>query len=89
MKATRLFAHVGAAATLLGLAVGQALATPLPVDDFAKIPAIQSVTMSPDGKQLVAIIAAREATTVTPRSPTGTWTISAQARWPSRPPATA
>ena len=58
MKDARLAARLGIAATLLGLAVGQVLATPLPVDDFAKIPAIQSVTMSPDGKQLVAIIAA-------------------------------
>ncbi len=44
------------AATLLALSPGLA-AAPLPVDDFAKIPAIQSVTMSADGKQLVAIIA--------------------------------
>ena len=45
-------------AALLALSPGLAVATPLPVDDFAKIPAIQSVTMSADGKQLVAIIAA-------------------------------
>ncbi len=56
MKATRLFAHLGAAALLAWPWARRWL--PLPVDDFAKIPAIQSVTMSPDGKQLVAIIAA-------------------------------
>jgi len=47
-----------AAAGLLALASFQALAAPLPAEDFAKIPNIQSVSMSPDGKQLVAIIAA-------------------------------
>ncbi len=48
------------AATVAGLCLGvfHASATPLPAEDFAKIPALQSVTMSPDGKQLVAIIAA-------------------------------
>ncbi|MHB9785442.1 alpha/beta hydrolase family protein [Stenotrophomonas maltophilia] len=52
-------ARLGATtALLLGLHVIHASATPLPVEDFAKIPAIQSVSMSPDGKQLVAIIAA-------------------------------
>ncbi|HIE5648997.1 TPA: alpha/beta hydrolase family protein [Stenotrophomonas maltophilia] len=52
-------ARLGATtALLIGLHVIHASATPLPVEDFAKIPAIQSVSMSPDGKQLVAIIAA-------------------------------
>lgn len=52
-------ARLGATtALLLGLHVIHASATPLPVEDFAKIPSIQSVSMSPDGKQLVAIIAA-------------------------------
>ncbi len=48
------------AATVAGLCLGvfHASATPLLAEDFAKIPALQSVTMSPDGKQLVAIIAA-------------------------------
>lgn len=52
-------ARLGATtALLLGLHVIHASATPLPVEDFAKVPSIQSVSMSPDGKQLVAIIAA-------------------------------
>lgn len=52
-------ARLGAAVSmLLGLCVSQAAAAPLPAEDFAKIPALQSVTMSADGKQLVAIIAA-------------------------------
>jgi dienelactone hydrolase len=52
-------ARLGATtALLLGLHVMHASATPLPVEDFAKVPSIQSVSMSPDGKQLVAIIAA-------------------------------
>lgn len=44
----------------LALAASQAMASPapLPVEDFARVPSIQSVSMSPDGKQLVAIIAA-------------------------------
>ncbi|QNR98523.1 S9 family peptidase [Stenotrophomonas sp. 169] len=46
------------ALSLLAASVSQAMAAPLPVDDFSKIPAIQSVTMSADGKQLVAIISA-------------------------------
>lgn len=45
------------AALLLASTGLQAAVTPLPVSDFSKIPAIQSVTMSADGKQLVAIIA--------------------------------
>ena len=45
------------AALLLASSGLQAAVTPLPVSDFSKIPAIQSVTMSADGKQLVAIIA--------------------------------
>jgi len=52
-------ARLGTAATLLlGLCIGNAAAAPLPAEDFARIPALQSVTMSADGKQLVAIIAA-------------------------------
>lgn len=50
-------AHLGAAA-LAALCIAPALASPLPAEDFAKIPTIQSVTMSADGKQLVAIVAA-------------------------------
>ncbi len=50
-------ARLGAAA-LAALCIAPALASPLPAEDFAKIPTIQSVTMSADGKQLVAIVAA-------------------------------
>lgn len=50
----------------LALAIGillattsvQAAPTPIPTESFAKIPAIQSVTMSADGKRLVAIVSA-------------------------------
>ncbi|MEE9890150.1 MAG: hypothetical protein PBU96_12195, partial [Stenotrophomonas geniculata] len=42
MKATRLFAHLGAAAAA-GPGRGPGAGYPLPVDDFAKIPAIQSL----------------------------------------------
>jgi len=45
--------------------------TPLPVEDFSKIPAIQSVSMSADGKRLVAIIA----------SPGSNYTETALANW--------
>ncbi|MEI2262658.1 prolyl oligopeptidase family serine peptidase [Stenotrophomonas indicatrix] len=52
-------ARLGTAiALLVGLHITHASTAPLPVEDFAKIPSIQSVSMSPDGKQLVAIIAA-------------------------------
>lgn len=50
-------ARLGAAA-LAALCIAPALASPLPAEDFAKIPTIQSVTMSADGKQLVAVVAA-------------------------------
>lgn len=47
-----------AAGLLLAVASAQAAPTPLPTESFAKVPAIQSVTMSSDGKRLVAIVAA-------------------------------
>lgn len=55
LRHRRLSAIAGAVAALC---CSPLIAAPLPVEDFAKIPAIQSVTMSADGKQLVAIIAA-------------------------------
>ncbi|MGQ4659108.1 prolyl oligopeptidase family serine peptidase [Lysobacter sp. F6437] len=42
--------------TLLASATAQA-AEPIPIEDFARVPAIQSVSMSSDGKNLVAIVA--------------------------------
>ncbi|MBB1087447.1 S9 family peptidase [Lysobacter sp. SG-8] len=46
------------AAACLSLAAGCAFARePIPADSFARVPAIQSVTMSTDGKNLVALIA--------------------------------
>lgn len=47
-----------AASILLATTSSLAAPTPLPVESFAKIPAIQSVTMSSDGKRLVAIVSA-------------------------------
>jgi dipeptidyl aminopeptidase/acylaminoacyl peptidase len=41
------------------LAAGNAIAAnPIPIESFARVPEIQSVSMSPDGKNLVAIVAA-------------------------------
>ncbi len=45
-------------ALFLALASGSATATPIPIDSLARQPAISSVSMSADGKQLVALIAA-------------------------------
>lgn len=47
-----------AASILIAAASAHAAPTPIPTESFAKIPAIQSVTMSADGKRLVAIVAA-------------------------------
>jgi dienelactone hydrolase len=47
-----------AASIFLAATSVNATPTPLPTEGFAKIPAIQSVTMSADGKRLVAIISA-------------------------------
>ncbi|KAA9132743.1 S9 family peptidase [Marinihelvus fidelis] len=45
-------------AACLGLSTAPVLAKPIPVESFAKLPNISSVSMSTDGKQLVAIVAA-------------------------------
>ncbi|MGD8384691.1 MAG: S9 family peptidase, partial [Lysobacterales bacterium] len=42
----------------LAFAAGPVVAKPIPIEDFARVPAIGSVSMSADGKQLVAIVAA-------------------------------
>lgn len=42
----------------LALAAGQVAAKPIPIESIARLPAISSVSMSADGKQIVAIIAA-------------------------------
>lgn len=44
--------------SLLTLLLGSAAqaSTPIPIEDLAKLPAIQSVSMSPDGKHIVALI---------------------------------
>ena len=47
-----------AASTIAALFSSTALAKPIPIDSFAKVPNIQSVSMSADGDNLVAIIAA-------------------------------
>lgn len=41
----------------LVFATGLVAAKPIPIDSFARLPAISSVSMSADGKQLVAIVA--------------------------------
>lgn len=53
--------HVISARTLCGalsmaLASATAHAAPIPIEDLARMPALQSVSMSPDGKHLVALI---------------------------------
>lgn len=53
--------HVISARTLCGalsmaLASAMAHAAPIPIEDLARMPALQSVSMSPDGKHLVALI---------------------------------
>lgn len=45
----------GALATVMGTGLVQA-ATPIPIEDLARLPAIQSVTMDPSGQHLVALI---------------------------------
>ncbi|MGH8191469.1 MAG: alpha/beta hydrolase family protein [Rhodanobacteraceae bacterium] len=47
----------GTLAAGLGLNPAHA-ATPIPIEDLARLPALQSVTMSPDGKHLVGLIPA-------------------------------
>ena len=54
-----------------GLASTANAAEPIPADQFARVPDIQSVSMSSDGKQLVALIA----------SPTGDHEETALASW--------
>ncbi|WP_286069283.1 prolyl oligopeptidase family serine peptidase [Stenotrophomonas sp. 57] len=44
------------AALSLALAATAAHAAPIPIEDLARLPALQSVSMSPDGKHLVALI---------------------------------
>lgn len=52
-------ARVSVLAASLLLLTGQAAArTPIPIAAFAKVPEVQSVSMSADGRNLVAIIAA-------------------------------
>ena len=45
-------------ALFLAAASGSSAATPIPIDSLARLPAISSVSMSADGKQLVALITA-------------------------------
>ncbi len=47
----------GLAAALLLASCGAGAQTPIPIESFAKVPSIQSVSMSSDGKNLVAIVA--------------------------------
>jgi dienelactone hydrolase len=42
----------------LALAVGNLAAKPIPIESIARLPAISSVSMSADGKQIVALVAA-------------------------------
>lgn len=42
----------------LAIAAGKVAAEPIPIESIARLPAISSVSMSADGKQIVAIIAA-------------------------------
>lgn len=42
----------------LALAAGHVAAEPIPIESIARLPAISSVSMSADGKQIVAIVAA-------------------------------
>src|SRR6056297_2800868 len=46
------------AGAFFGLSASASLADPIPIESFAKVPNIQSVSMSADGQNLVAIIAA-------------------------------
>lgn len=46
------------AAALLATAFGAAAREPIPIEDLAKLPEIQSVSMSADGRNLVAIVPA-------------------------------
>lgn len=54
----RTFALTFTAALLNLVGAAPAMADPIPIESFEKIPGIQSVSMSADGKNLVAIIAA-------------------------------
>ncbi len=57
MKALSLAKVALAIATTAAVATLHAAPTPLATENFAKIPAIQSMSMSSDGKRLVAIVA--------------------------------
>jgi hypothetical protein len=56
---TRLLSYLCVVATIaLAPALAEAKPEPIPAESFAKVPNIQSVSMSADGKMLVALIAA-------------------------------
>ncbi len=46
----------GLVTTMLAPGLAQAVAEPIPVEALARLPALQSVSMSPDGKHLVGLI---------------------------------
>lgn len=69
----------GVAALLAGMEA-HAAAQPIPIEDLARLPALQSVTMSPDGKHLVGLIPS-------PKNPDetalATWDTSALSKGPT------